>query len=341
VDFEIRARGVTALFGPSGCGKTTTLRCLAGLDRMAHGSFSVDGEAWQDRRHFLPPHKRAIGYVFQDANLFPHLSVRANLLFGARRAGKNDAGTGPAFDELVELLGLRAMLDRAPSRLSGGERQRVAIGRALLSQPRLLLMDEPLSALDARNKGEILPYLERLVTRLPMPVVYVTHAPDEVARLADHLVVLDNGRVIASGPLTEVTSRLDLPIRDEENAGVILHANIVERDEPWHLARAAIAGGSLWVRDSNLRMGQAVRIRVLARDVSLALEQSEDTSIQNRMPAAVREIAQGDHPAVRLVRLDIGGSPLLSRLTARSVDQLRLAPGKTVWAQIKSVAVIG
>nr|WP_272213643.1 molybdenum ABC transporter ATP-binding protein [Marinicella sp. W31]MDC2879605.1 molybdenum ABC transporter ATP-binding protein [Marinicella sp. W31] len=220
VDLAFPANGVTALFGPSGCGKTSLLRCFAGLNHLERGHLTVDGEVWQDDRTFLPPHRRAIGYVFQHANLFPHLSVRDNLAFGLRRLGRGERDAAKArFDELVVLLGIAHLLERAPRKLSGGERQRVAIGRALLTAPKLLLMDEPLSALDVAAKRDILPYLESLRKTLSIPVLYVTHAPGEVARLADHIAVLESGRVLGSGPLTETLARLDLPIRREEGPG--------------------------------------------------------------------------------------------------------------------------
>ena len=338
--FSFPKRGVTALFGPSGCGKTTLLRCIAGLTQLDFGEFEIGGEIWQARHAFLAPHKRALGYVFQDANLFPHLSVRANLEFGAKRAAK-EAGPGSVdFDTLVNLLGLEKLLDRAPARLSGGERQRVAIGRALLAQPKLLLMDEPLSALDHANKNEIMPYLERLHDALSVPVLYVTHAPDEVARLADHLVVMDRGMVLASGPLTETLARLDLPIRHDENAGVAIEAEIAERDARWGLARAQFQGGSIWARDPGMEIGRRVRLRILARDVSIALEDLQGSSIMNRLPATITGMADNGHSGVRLVRVDVGGTPLVARLTARSAHELDLVPGKAVWAQIKSVAVL-
>jgi molybdate transport system ATP-binding protein len=346
--FSFPARGVTALFGPSGCGKTTLLRCMAGLNRLDFGRFEIGGEVWQGERTFLSPHKRALGYVFQDANLFAHMSVRDNLMFGAMRAARQTMNrvdrtpAGPVdFGDLVALLGLSHLLERSPANLSGGERQRVAIGRALLTRPKILLMDEPLSALDHANKNEIMPYLEGLHDTLSIPILYVTHAPDEVARLADHLVVLDNGQVLASGPLTETLARLDLPIRNDDNAGVAIEATITERDEHWHLTRAAFTGGSIWVRDPGLAIGHRVRLRILARDVSLALQQNSNSSIMNSLPATVTDIASGGHPGVRLVRVDIGGTPLVARLTARSAHDLELAPGKAVWAQVKSVAVLG
>lgn len=337
VNLELPSRGVTALFGHSGSGKTTLLRCIAGLQR-ADGELHVNGDVWQDSKAFIPVHRRPLAYVFQEASLFPHLSVRRNLEYGYRRVAEDERQV--RFEQAVEWLGLGALLERAPDRLSGGERQRVAIARALLTSPRLLLMDEPLSALDHRSKGEILPYLERLHDQLAIPVLYVTHSPDEVARLADHLVVLEKGRVLANGPLTETLARLDLPIRREEDAGVVIEATVVECDAAWHLARAEFPGGSLWMRDVGVVIGQRLRVRVQARDVSLALERHEGSSILNLLPATVSEVADNAHPAVKLVRVAVGETPLIARLTARSADALGLAPGKAVWVQVKSVAVI-
>jgi molybdate transport system ATP-binding protein len=228
-----------------------------------------------------------------------------------------------------------------PARLSGGEKQRAGIARALATSPRLLLMDEPLAALDLARKREILPFLERLHDELEIPVLYVSHAADEVAHLADHLVVLDGGRALADGPLTEILARLDVPVRLGEDAGVVLDAVVAERDATWHLARADFAGGHFWVRDSGVPAGRRVRVRVLARDVSVALARQSDTSILNALPATVSEIADDTHPALALVRLQVGESALVARLTKRSASALRLEPGTPVWAQIKAVALVG
>jgi molybdate transport system ATP-binding protein len=339
VDLAIPARGVTALFGASGCGKTTLLRCIAGLEHPSGGRLRIDGDTWQEGAQFLPPHQRPLGMVFQDAALFPHLHVRDNLHFGLRRVPP--AQRRIALDEAVDLLGIGHLLERRPDSLSGGEKQRVAIARALAVSPRLLLLDEPLAALDLKRKREILPYLERLHDTLSIPVLYVTHAIDEVARLADHIVLMDAGRVAASGPLAEVLARTDLPLFREDDAGVVIEATIAERDERWHLARAAFAGGSLWVRDPGLPLGGKLRLRVLARDVSVALAAHRDSSIANVLPATVQALAPGSHPAQVLARLDVAGTPLLARLTARSADALGLAAGSVVYAQVKSVAVIG
>jgi molybdate transport system ATP-binding protein len=339
VDLNLPSVGITALFGHSGSGKTTLLRAIAGLERVPGGQLVVDGEVWQDGASFLPTHKRTIGYVFQEASLFPHFTVQGNLDYGIKRTGCRPASAD--FQKIIELLGIGALLDRKPDRLSGGERQRVAIARALLTAPRLLLMDEPLAALDLARKNEILPYLERLHDELEIPVFYVSHAPDEVARLADHIVVMDGGRAIAQGPLTDVLSRIDLPIRLGEDAGVVLDGSIVERDENWHLARVEISGSSVWVRDSGHALGHRVRVRILARDVSVAREPQHDSSILNCLPAEVDDIADDAHPALALVKLKVGAATIVARLTHRSACGLDLKPGAAVYVQIKAVALIG
>lgn len=339
VDLDLPGRGVTALFGHSGSGKTTLLRLIAGLERTEGGEIAVNGQVWQDGNTFLPTHRRPLGYVFQEASLFPHLSIRRNLAFGMKRVGAAERKVSLA--QAIELLGIGHLLERRPDSLSGGERQRVGIARALAVSPRILLMDEPLAALDLARKQEILPYLEKLHDELDIPVLYVSHAPDEVARLADHIVVMDAGRAVASGPLTDTLARLDLPIRLGEDAGVVLDGVVAERDPQWHLARVAFAGGGVWVRDAGHEIGRHVRVRILARDVSLALTRHAGTSILNTLPAVVAEVADDAHPALALVRLNVGGSPLVARLTRRSAHALALAPGQMLYAQIKAVALIG
>lgn len=339
VDLTLPGRGVIALFGPSGSGKTTLLRLIAGLERVRGGRLVVKGEIWQDAKRCLSVHKRPLGYVFQEPSLFPHLTARANLEYGMRRAA--EPLDGAALAQLIDLLGIGHLLDRYPHALSGGERQRVAIARALALKPRLLLMDEPLSALDHARKQEILPYLERLHDALDIPMIYVSHAADEVARLADHLVVLDDGHVTAQGPLAETLARLDLPVRLGDEAGVVIDAQVSERDANWHLIRVSFAGGQFWVRDSGHPIGAHVRVRVLARDVSIALEPSQNTSILNALPAVVEAIAEDEHPALALVRLRLGPTALLARLTRRSLQGLAIEPGRVVVAQVKAVALLG
>ncbi|QXP83770.1 molybdenum ABC transporter ATP-binding protein [Methylococcus sp. Mc7] len=337
VDLALPGRGVTALFGHSGSGKTTLLRCIAGLERASPGHLAFNGEVWQDERTWVPTHRRPLGYVFQEASLFPHLTVLGNLRFGMKRAS---AQRRVGLDQAVELLGIGHLLDRRPDRLSGGERQRVAIARALAVGPRILLMDEPLAALDLKRKQEILPYLERLHDELDIPVMYVSHSPDEVARLADHLVAMEEGRVIAAGPLKETLARLDLPIRLGEDAGAVLDAVVGERDESWHLARVDFPGGSLWTRDRGIPVGRRIRVRVLARDVSLARQRQEETSVLNLLRGRVDAIEDEDHPGLALVRVRVGESPLLARLTKRSASALGIVRGQEVWVQVKSVALM-
>jgi molybdate transport system ATP-binding protein len=345
VDLDLPNRGVTALFGHSGSGKTTLLRCIAGLER-AQGELIMNGEVWQDANTFLPTHKRQLGYVFQEASLFPHLTARGNLEYGRSRAQYGSSGgmDRAALDHIVDLLGIGPLLDRRPDQLSGGERQRVGIARALAVKPKLLLMDEPLAALDLARKQEILPYLERLHEELEIPVLYVSHAPDEVARLADHIVVMRDGRAVASGALTETLARLDLPIHLGEDAGVVLDAVVAERDAQWQLARTTFSDNpdaGVWVRDGDHAIGHHVRVRILARDVSLAVTRHSGTSIQNILPGVVETLADDTHPALALVRVNVGGVKVVARLTRRSAHDLGLTPGQIVYAQIKAVALIG
>jgi molybdate transport system ATP-binding protein len=344
VDLQLPGRGISALFGPSGSGKTSCLRCLAGLERAASAYIEVNGEIWEDsaRGHFVAPHKRPVGYVFQEASLFPHLSVRGNLAFGWRRVAARERKISQ--DQACQLLGINHLLERKPATLSGGEAQRVGIARALLSSPRLLLMDEPLAALDSARKREILPYLERLHDELDIPLVYVSHAQDEVARLADHLVLLEQGKALASGPIGQTLSRLDLPLAQGEDAGVVLEGLVVGHDPHYGLFDLRLPGGDgpqLRIAHPGLQVGRTLRLKVQARDVSLALDADSASSILNRLPVYVRECRAADNPAHLLVNLDAGDNALLARITRYSADQLALRPGQRLWAQIKSVALLG
>ncbi|WP_410524891.1 molybdenum ABC transporter ATP-binding protein [Pseudomonas sp. DTU_2021_1001937_2_SI_NGA_ILE_001] len=342
LDLSLPGRGVTALFGHSGSGKTTCLRCVAGLERAPQARIEVRGEVWQDsaRGIFLPPHARPLGYVFQEASLFPHLDVRGNLEFGYKRIAP--AQRIVKMDQAIELMGIGHLLDRRPGALSGGERQRVGITRALLTSPRLLLLDEPLAALDARRKAEILPYLEQLQAELGIPMLYVSHAQDEVARLADHLVLMTEGRAIASGPLNEVLTRLDLPPAMEPDAGVVIEGEVGSHDPHYQLLTLHLPGSRQSVRLAHaaLPQGQRLRFKVQARDVSLSRQFDEQSSILNRLPVQVVREVPADHPAHVMVQLDADGTPLLARITRYSRDQLQLHPGQPLWAQIKGVAVL-
>ena len=337
-DLMLPARGITALFGPSGSGKTTLLRCVAGLERAEGALVKIAGEVWQDdeRRVFLPTWRRPLGYVFQEASLFDHLDVRGNLHYGLRIGARKQA---IALEAAIDLLGIGTLMARRTSQLSGGERQRVAIARALATQPRLLLLDEPLASLDHARQREILPWLERLRDELHIPMLYVTHSANEVARLADTLVVMAQGRVVASGPAASVLASIDAPVLLGDDAGALLDAAVSERDTRWHLMRVDFAGGSLWLGDSGVGLGQKVRLRVLARDVCLATEAPRSTSIQNLLQGTVLAVAPDAHPSQALVRVQCGASTLLARVTLRAVDALGLVAGKPVWAQVKSVAL--
>jgi molybdate transport system ATP-binding protein len=337
-ELTVPARGVTAIFGPSGCGKTTLLRAVAGLEHAPDGYLRVGDEAWQDRQRFVPCHRRPLGYVFQEVGLFAHLTVRHNLEYGLKRVAADTRRV--AFDEAVALLRVAPLLDRRPAGLSGGERQRVAIARALLTSPRLLLMDEPLAALDQASKGEILPFLDRLHEELEIPVLYVSHAPDEVARLADHLVLMHDGRVAASGPIADMMTRVDLPLAHGNDAEAVIEATVVDHDDRYHLTYLTFPGGRFTVNRKDLPVGRRVRLRVAARDVSLSLGyHSTGTSILNIFPARVEEIADAN-PSQVTVRLTAGGVPMLSRITRKSAAALGLSPGVEVYAQVKSVALL-
>ncbi|HEY8494215.1 MAG TPA: molybdenum ABC transporter ATP-binding protein [Myxococcota bacterium] len=329
--------GVTAVFGPSGAGKSTLLRCLAGLEPAARGRIVVDGETWLDsaRGRVLPAHRRRVGLVFQDGGLFRHLSVRGNLAYARRRA----RGPAPALEEVASQLGVSALLDRHPAGLSGGERQRVAIARALLAAPRLLLLDEPLAALDAPARGEILELLRTLLQETPIPTLYVTHSRGEALQLADRVVLLEGGRVRGAGPVRELALRPELG--GEEQVGALLEAEVVAVDAAHELSTLAFPGGLLVV-PGRFAPGARRRLEVLARDVSLALDPPRRTSILNVLPARVLEVRGADtpRPLVLLAVGERGETRLLARVSRRSLEQLGIAPGLPVYAQVKAVAVV-
>lgn len=340
VNLTLPGQGISVLYGASGSGKTTLLRCVAGLEKAPSACLKVDGVVWQDHASgvFLPPWRRPLGYVFQESSLFSHLNVHDNLRFGVRREGK---GLHPAaLDEAIALLGLENLLQRRTDQLSGGERQRVAIARALALQPRLLLLDEPLASLDHARRKDILPWLERLRDEIHIPMLYVTHAADEVARLAHTLVVMAQGKALAVGPVADVLAGIDSPVELGDDVGALLEGVVQERDARWHLAKVQVAGGALWLRDAGLAVGHKVRLRVLARDVSLATSEPSHTSIQNILPCVVDSLAPDHHPSQVLVRLRFGDSIFVARITARAADSLALASGQSVWAQVKSVALV-
>ena len=342
VDLDLPARGVSVLSGPSGCGKTTCLRAIAGLLRAPGARVVLHDEVWQDDSAggpcvFVPTHRRALGYVFQETRLFAHLDVQRNLDYGMKRVAPDARRV--SLEQAVELLGIAPLLARRPDTLSGGERQRVGIARALATSPRLLLMDEPLASLDAARKHEILPYLERLQDELDIPVVYVSHAPDEVARLADHLVLMEAGRVVASGPAARLMTQLDLPLAHGDAAAAVIDAELTRHDAAYGLAQVVFPGGAFWLPHDGSRVGRRVRVRVQARDVSLTLQPQRGTSVLNILPATVLDLA-ADGPAQTMVALDVGGNRMLARVTRRSADLLGLVPGLRVHAQVKGVAIL-
>ena len=337
--FNVPARGVTAIFGPSGCGKTSILRAIAGLQRFSEGYCSINGDIWQDGTRFYPVHRRPLGYVFQEASLFPHLSVRGNLTYGEPKDSRS--GDIP-FADVISLLGLESLLERSPQNLSGGERQRVAIGRALLSQPKILLMDEPLSALDRLTKDEILPYLERLHLNLNIPVIYVSHDMAEIERLADHLVLMERGRVLAYGPLRDLQSDPSLPLMVGRDAAVSLDATVESFDAQDRMAILSVEGASFLVPSQTIELGVQQRLRIHAGDVSLARERPTQSTIVNILQARILSAQEtGDHQVTAVLGLgpDGDGARLLSRVTRRSWRLLDLAPGLDVYAQVKGVAL--
>ncbi|MCE6967538.1 molybdenum ABC transporter ATP-binding protein [Cereibacter sphaeroides] len=337
--FTVPGRGITALFGPSGCGKTSVLRGMAGLMRLPGSRLAVNGEVWQEGRRFLPPHRRAIGYVFQEASLFPHLSVEQNLRFGLRRSG---GAARIGMEEVIGLLGIAPLLDRPTTLLSGGERQRIAIGRALLSQPRLLLMDEPLSALDRFSKDEILPYLERLHAALSIPVLYVSHDIAEVERLADTLVLMEAGRVRAAGPIAELLADPALPLIRMPNPAAVVDGRVVATDPAYGLSEVEVPGGRLMVPGDLGAPGTRCRLRIPASDVSLGRGLPEDTTILNALPARIEGTEEGPGHQM-IVRLSLGdqggGAAILSGISRLSWDRLALRPGDLVVARLKAVAL--
>ncbi len=330
--------GLTALFGRSGAGKTTLINAIAGLLRPDRGRIVIDGEVLTDTEGgiFVPARRRRIGCVFQEGRLFPHLSVRHNLLYGRWFAARG--GRGGEIDQVVEMLGLGALLGRQPGNLSGGEKQRVAIGRALLARPRLLVMDEPLASLDEARKAEILPYIERLRDAAGVPIIYVSHAIAEVTRLATTMVVVNEGRVAAVGPTAAIMGRIDLfPLTGRAEAGAILATRVAGHDAAFGLTILRAAAGELRVPRLDLPVGAPLRVRIRARDVMIALAPPEGLSALNVLPGTVAELSRADGAIVEM-RLDCAGEALIARLTRRSVETLDLAPGRPVYAVIKSIA---
>ncbi len=337
VDLDLPSSGISALFGPSGCGKTTLLRAIAGLEYRPNNQLFINNEAWQQQTKFIPTHQRPLGYVFQEARLFDHLSVLKNVQYGLKRIPENKRTI--SLEQAIELLGIEHLLQRKPEHLSGGELQRVAIARALAVSPKLLLMDEPLTGLDKAGKDEILPYLESLHNELEIPVIFVSHVLEEISRLADHLVLMETGRVLASGPINEMLTQADLMLAHQHDAEAIIHATVAEHDEQYHLTYLDFSGGRITVTHKNLPIGNQVRLRIAARDVSITLQPQSATSILNIFPAVIDDIIPQGKAQVT-VRLLIKETVILARLTQKSAAELALAPNKEVYVQAKSIALL-
>lgn len=336
VDISVPSRGVIGIYGASGSGKTTLLRCIAGLEQNARGRIVFQHQVWQSEESFLPPWQRPVGYVFQDARLFPHKTVAGNLAFGQRRAAA-DAGLTSA-DDVIALFGIAHLLHRRPAGLSAGERQRVAMARALLRAPAVLMMDEPLANLDAARKQDILPFLDRLHASLDMPMVYVSHSLDEIIRLCDHLIVMQAGRVLAQGSLQDTLMRTDLPMLGGREASTLLQVRMLDYEPAYQLSRLQFDGGEMVVPGRHGEPGDALRLRIMASDVSLCLQPPPASSILNILPALVDSL-QPEAGGYLVVRLRVGGTHLLARITQKSAHVLGLCPGQSVFAQIKGAAV--
>ena len=338
-DFTCRASGITAIFGRSGAGKTSLVNMLAGLLKPDRGRIALAGETLFDSRAGIdiPTERRRLGYVFQEGRLFPHLTVRGNLTYGLKRVPKHERRI--ELDQVVALLDIEALLDRRPKALSGGEKQRVALGRALLANPKILLMDEPLAALDQPRKDEVLPFIEQLRDEMALPIVYVSHSMQEIVRLADTLVLMSEGEVKAVGSVEELTSRLDLrPLTGRYEAGAVLATTVAGQDKAFGLTDLRFSGGRLRMPHLKLPLGQSLRVRIRARDVSIALSPPENTSILNMIECEIKAMSKDNSPQVD-VQLDARGTAIWARITARSCKALKLRPGLKVFALIKSVAI--
>jgi len=340
VDFTLPDKGVTALFGPSGSGKTSCLRAIAGLERLPNGFFQIGDKVWQDESIgiFVPAHQREIAYVFQEASLFPHLNVQQNLEFGLKRLAKDKRKVEPG--TIIELLDIGPLLSRSPAALSGGERQRVAIARALLTSPELLLMDEPLSALDRKLKNEILPYLEGLHRELSIPVVYVSHSPDEVVRLADHIIMIDQGKQLCSGPIKEVMLDPRFALLFGDGASTLLEGKVSAQHDDY-LTEVSIDELTLRLTRRPLPLGSALRCRIYASDVSLCTLKPDHSSILNIFSGTISRLDKGEQQGEMLVTLELTkGQKLLAQISSYSLNSLQLKQGTAIWAQVKSVAVL-
>jgi len=339
VNSEFPSTGITAILGESGSGKTTLLRCIAGLEKSVKGLLKVGETTWLDDKRCVPTYAREIGYVFQDARLFEHLSVQGNLQFAVKRS--HETIKKAFFEEVVSALDIGHLMQHKPDQLSGGEKQRVAIARALLVKPKMLIMDEPLASLDNARKQDVLPYLSALQTMFNLPVLYVSHSTDEVCRLADHVIVLHKGKVVIQGSINEVFASAQLPHVYQQETSTIIQAKVVEKNERWHLLKAEFDGNSLWLQDHNQAVGKTVRLRIIASDVSLSLKDEKESTILNRLEGRISGIQIDNKGATALVTIDLMNTEIVAQVTRKSVDDLFLMVGMKIWAQIKSVAILG
>jgi molybdate transport system ATP-binding protein len=339
VDLSLPSAGITVLFGHSGSGKTTLLRCIAGLQKAPEGYLQINGEVWQDsdKHLFIPTHQRALGYVFQEANLFAHLSVNENLNYGLKRLKNSIDATQKT--HIIELLGISHLLARMPENLSGGERQRVAIARALVLNPSILLMDEPLASLDWERKQEVLPFLMRLNQQLKIPVLYVTHSKQEMAQLADYLVLMSRGKVDATGPISQTLNRVDLSLAQDRQASCVWEVRVAQHDSADFLTQVQFSGGCLFLPMIPVAIGETLRVQIFARDVSITLDISTQTSILNILPATILAISKDDM-GQSVVSLQVGENQLLAHITQKSAAFLNLSLGKSVFVQIKGTSIL-
>lgn len=337
--FDIPSRGVLGIFGHSGSGKTTILRCIAGLERDVQGQITVNGKKWMDGKRTISSQARNVGYIFQDSRLFPHLSVEANLEYGARRCRAVN-GNAVKKEHLLELLNIGHLLSRKPHQLSGGEKQRVAIGRALLKNPQLMLMDEPLASLDATRKQEILPFLDRLHAELKIPMLYVSHSLGEVSRLCDHILVMEQGRIQFKGSIHDALVSPDSPLAKSENAAAILEGSVIITEKEFGLSTVQTHNGNRIVIQGQLPAGDQVRVRIQASDISLCKTAPVDTSILNIIEGKIAAVIE-EHDAYILLQIDSLSDILLARISRKSYHELGLQPGSSVYMQIKAVSIYG
>ena len=340
INLQLPSTGVTALFGPSGSGKTTVLRHIAGLEVSNNSHICLENNVWQTPHTSLPPHKRPIGFVFQDAKLFEHLTAEGNLRFAMKRADKDQYVI--SYHEVIRLMNIESILAQYPAQLSGGERQRVAIARALLIQPKLLLMDEPLAALDEALKQDILPYLEQLCRRANIPIIYVSHSLDEVIRLADHMVVLDKGRVVEEGDIHTLLGKLGTSFSRYQDASVVISGTVAKQEAEWGLSWLSFDNQTIAFKQGNEKLNDTVRLRIQSKDVSLSMSKENDSSILNRLNAIIDDMENDPKdPNTVIIRLLLGdNTPILAKITALSAHRLSLVKGQSVIAQIKSTAVL-